>query len=208
MKRRHGAKFWILMTVLGVVGGAGLVGFQYSNLQQDKQRVDALRADTQDEAAVQASLERSKQNLEEAKARLTHLEQGIPSTAYIPTMLQELEKTGRASGISVTGVRPVPKANVPSATPPPAEGGEVVAKPAYDELQIEVKGRGTYGSALKFVQALQKFPKIVGARTLDIVPCVDPKDAKEGLVEITVGMRAFLFPQDDKKKDEGKEASA
>lgn len=191
------------MSGLAVVGGAGLVGFQYSNLNADKARVQSLRDSSKDEKAVQASLDRSIQELEDAKVQLTHLEKGVPTTAYVPTMLQDLEKAGRTAGIAVTGVRPMPKA----ATPPPAnpDGGsttEVVQKPAYEELQIEVKGRGTYASAKKFVEALQAFPKIVGARTIDIVPCVDPKDASEGLVEITVGLRAYLFTETDADKDD------
>jgi Tfp pilus assembly protein PilO len=192
MKRRHNAKFWLLMAALGFVGGAALVGFQFSNLNADKARVDQLQSQTQNESEVQAQLTKSQQDLEESKARLTHLEQGIPSTAYIPTMLQELAKTGNESGIRVTGVRPVPRAVAAAAGA--GDGSQAVAKPAYDELSIEVKGRGTYASAMKFITALQTFPKIVGSRTIDISPCLEPKDAKDGLVDINVGLRAYLFP--------------
>src|SRR6185369_4219336 len=43
VNRRHNAKFWLLMTALGFVGGSCLVGFQFSNLNADKARVDDLR---------------------------------------------------------------------------------------------------------------------------------------------------------------------
>lgn len=203
MKRRHNAKFWLLMTALGFVGGAALVGFQFSNLNADKARVEQLRSQTQNESEVQTQLLKSQQDLEESKARLTHLEQGIPSTAYVPTMLQELAKVGNESGIRVTGVRPVPRAAAAAAAT--GDGTQAVAKPAYDELQIEVKGRGNYASVMKFVTALQTFPKIVGSRTIEIAPCLEPKDAKDGLVDISVSLRAYLFPDNkDKSKDKDK----
>ena len=217
MKRRHNAKFWLLLAALGLVGGACLVGFQYSQLNGDKERVAKLQAQTQDESAVQAALTRSQQDLEDSKAQLTHLEQGIPSTAYVPTMLQELAKTGNDCGIAVTGVRPVPRTAASTAAAASANGTTSVSKPAYDELDIEVKGRGTYGAAQKFIQALQKFPKIVGARTVEVIPCLEPNDADKGLLDITIGLRAYLFKDADKKGDvqannsansKGKEASA
>ena len=193
MKRRHNAKFWLLMTALGFVGGACLVGFQFSGLNADKARVEALRKQVLDESEVQAELLKSQQDLDQAKTRLTHLEQGIPSTAYVPTMLQDLEKIGKESGIDVTGVRPVPK--VAGSTPAQSgDGTQAVSKPAYDELSIEVKGRGTYAAVQKFVQALQTFPKIVGSRTVEITPDSDQKLQAQGIVDITVGLRAYLFP--------------
>ena len=219
MKRRHNAKFWLLMTALGFVGGACLVGFQLSALNGDRSRVNQLQAQTQDESAVQAQLAQSQKDLDEAKAQLTHLEQGIPSTAYVPTMLQELAKVGNDCGIQVTGVRPVPKTSTSSNTAQSSDGTQTIQKPAYDELDIEVKGRGDYASVLKFVKALQTFPKIVGSRTLEVIPCLEPKDAEKGLVDITVGLRAYLFPDSGNKNGaaqqvnnttgaKGKEASA
>jgi len=221
VKRRHNAKFWILLSALGLVGGACLVGFQYSTLNADKDRVSKLQAQTQDESAVQAQLTKSQQDLDAAKSQLANLEQGIPSTAYVPTMLQELAKTGNDCGIAVTGVRPVPKTAASTAAAASANGTTAVAKPAYDELDIEVKGRGTYSAAQKFIQALQKFPKIVGARTVEVTPCLEPNDAQQGLLDITIGLRAYLFKDADKDSDKsgsvqannkadskGKEASA
>jgi len=193
VNRRHNAKFWLLMTALGFVGGSCLVGFQFSNLNADKARVDDLRTQTQDESEVQSQLLKSQQDLEAAKTTLTHLEQGIPSTAYVPTMLQELEKIGKESGIDVTGVRPVPKVNNGASVAASGDGTQSVAKPAYDELAIEVKGRGTYVSVEKFVKALQTFPKIVGSRTIEIIPSTDQKLAAQGSVDITIGLRAYLF---------------
>ena len=96
MKRRHNAKFWLLMTALGVLGGATLVGFQFSGLNADRAHVNQLAAQTQDESAVQSQLTKSQQDLEESKLLLTHLEKGIPTTAYVPTMPQFLARVRSA----------------------------------------------------------------------------------------------------------------
>src|SRR5689334_17502523 len=109
MKRRHNAKFWLLLAAVSFVGGSALAFTQWSSLKADKERVSKLQAQTQNESEVQAQLNKSQQDLDEARAQLTHLEKGIPSTAYVPTMLQELARTGNECGISVTGVRPLPK---------------------------------------------------------------------------------------------------
>ncbi len=192
MNRRHNAKFWLLMTGLAVLGGASLVGFKFSSLNADREHINKLKAETQSQSSVQQQLDRSQKDLDDAKSVLTHLEQGVPSTAYVPTMLQQLQVTGQSCGISVTGVRPSVKSPT-QASAPPADGSQTLSKPAYDSLDIEVKGRGDYSSALKFVKALETFPKIVGIRTIDIVPSSDPGDAKLGLVDLTVGLRAYLF---------------
>lgn len=191
MKRRHNAQFWLLMTVLAVVGGASAVGFNFSGLNAENAHVNVLRQQTEDEKSVQAQLEKSQKDLETAKEALTHLEQGVPSTAYVPTMLQQLQKTGQDCGISVTGVRPAAKQQ--TAPKPSSDDAQTLTKPAYDELDIDVKGRGNYDSTMKFVKALETFPKIVGLRTIEIVPCLEIQDQKAGLVDITVGLRAYLF---------------
>ena len=192
MKRRHNAKFWLLMTGLAVLGGASVVGMRFSSLNADREHINKLKVETQNESSVQQQLDKSQKDLDDAKASLTHLEQGVPSTAYVPTMLQQLQVTGQNCGILVTGVRPAVKSPT-QASAAPADGSQTLSKPAYDSLDIEVKGRGDYGSALKFVKALETFPKIVGVRTIDIVPCSDPGEAKLGLVDVTVGLRAYLF---------------
>lgn len=194
MNRRHNAKFWLLMTGLAVLGGSSVVGFKYSSLKADRDHINKLKQETQSQTSVQQQLDKSQKDLDDARVSLTHLEQGVPSTAYVPTMLQQLQKTGQDCGLAVTGVRPALKSPTQaSAAAAPTDGSLTLTKPAYDTLDIEVKGRGDYASAQKFIKALETFPKIVGLRTIDIVPCSEPADAKLGLVDVTVGLRAYLF---------------
>ena len=209
MKRRHNAKFWALMTVLAAIGGGALITMKFSAVRNDRQRVAALRAETQDEELVQGQLKRSQQDLDLARLKLQHLEQGIPTTAYIPTLLFELEKIGKDSGIKVIGVRPMPKPaqSVVAAKAAGAEGTEI-ARPAYEELNIEVKGRGTYGSVMRFTDSLRSFPKIVAARTVTVTPTLDLKAAQDGQLEVAVELRAYLFPQKKTSVSPAKEVAS
>lgn len=208
MKRRHSAKFWALMTVLAVIGGGALVALRFSSVGNDRQRVAALRAETQDEELVQGQLAHSQKELDLARLKLQHLEQGIPTTAYIPTLLFELEKIGKDSGIKVIGVRPMPKPPQSAVAKQAGAESTEVSRPAYEELNIEVKGRGNYASVMRFVDALRSFPKIVAARTVTVTPGLDPKNAINGQLEVAVELRAYLFPQTKAKETPAKEVAS
>jgi Tfp pilus assembly protein PilO len=128
---------------------------------------------------------------------LKHLEEGIPDFAYIPSLMTELEKAGKQFGIKILGVRPIPKPMTPG------KKGDS-SKKAYEELAIEVKGFGNYGSVMRFVNSLQQFPKIVAARSVQLTPKADPGQMRPDL-DVVVELRAYVFPEAkpaDKPKDE------
>lgn len=173
------------LAVLTLVGGSAASYHQYSSLSEQTQAVAQLRIDTRPESEIQADLEKSTTKLNECSAQLVHLEQGVPQFAYVPTLLYELEQLGNSTGIEVLGVRPIPA---------PARSKDDKAKrSAYQELDIEVKGRGDYEAVMAFVQALGSFPKIVEARTISLTPKNDDKGGKPRL-EVDVQLRAYLFP--------------
>ena len=77
-------------------------------------------------------------------------------------------------------------------------------KKPYTELDIEVRGRGSYRAVMSFVSALQSFPKIVAARTLSLTPKVDRNDPSGAVkLDTTIELRTYLFaPAKDEKKDD------
>jgi Tfp pilus assembly protein PilO len=169
------------------LGGAGAVGYQSQQLEREHQKVKTLRAEARDEASVQAELEQSKQKLEQCKTDLNHLELGVPDFAYVPTFLEDLAKCGQSNGIEVTGVRPLPN-------PPAAKDAPAQPRKAYEELNIEVKGRGDYASVRRFLSALNTFPKIVAAKAVTLTPpnATDPRNITDKL-EIIINLKAFVF---------------
>lgn len=183
----------IFMGIAGLTGlvGMGLVYFAYSGLQSEEGQVETLTKSAQDYKTVQAQLVNAQKELTDCKNDLIHLEVGIPDHAYIPTLLADLEKVGNSNGIKVTGVKPLIK--------PVVAKKEGERKKPYDEVNIEVKGNGKYDNVRKFIAALNRFPKIVAARTVSLSPkAISGKDWSDQL-EVVVELRGFVFHVDEKE---------
>ncbi len=180
--------FYIASGLVAVLG-AGATYTAYTGLSTAETRVAALRGEARDEKDVKAELAKTQTQIEELRTKLRHLEEGVPSFAYIPTMTRELETVGRSHGIEVLGIRPMP---APATAK--KDDGEAKTKPAYEELTIAVKGRGDYGSVMRFVQALTRFPKIVEVRMLTLEPKIDTKNPlARPLLDADIEMRAYAF---------------
>jgi Tfp pilus assembly protein PilO len=193
----------MLIGSLGVLGGLGLLFMQYSGLTEMQAKVDTLAGQVKAQRDVPAQLETSQRDLERVRSELAHLERNVPDFAYVPTMLKELESAGTASGLKVVGIRPIDKSDVAK-----ADAAKGVRKP-YDEIDIEVRCRGSYGAILKFVNALNGFPKIVAARAISVEPKPDPLNPKAAPeLEITARMRAFLFNEPKPTRGANKTAMA
>ncbi len=200
-------KLFIVLTILTVLAGSGLSYMQYSSYTELSGKVDQLKKSAKDRTEIQAELSDANTQLNETRGKLVHLEQSIPEPTYVPTMLKELEKLGKESGIDVLGVRPVPKAVV---RPMKQEGesgdgdGPKKQRKPYTELTIEVRGRGNYKAVMNFINGLTTFPKIVAARTVSLQPKSDNKNLGAPKLDCTIELRSYLFPTDGstKKADE------
>lgn len=201
MKKTPNPKLFLLLTAVTLLAGFGMVYFQYNSLSDIQNHVETLKKDAKDEKTVRAELLVSQTKLDALNIKLTHLEAGIPDAAYIPTMLKELEATGKQNGIAVLGVRPV-------VAPTNKKDSEAAKKP-YQEIGIEIKGRGDYGNVLKFLTALNTFPKIVATKTVSIVPkTASDKPHEKPTLDVTIEVKAYLFmnPKDASEKDKAKTA--
>lgn len=205
MRRGPNPKPFLIMMVATLLVSSGLAYMQYSKLGEVNAEVNQLKKEQLDEKDVQKQLDEATGKLAASKVELSHLEQGVPEVAYVPTLLKELEKTGKESGVEVLGVRPIPRAATVSTTP--KSGGEKTKaskKPDYTELDIQVNARGDYKSVQKFVKAIQLFPKILATRTVSVMPAqmMNEEKAKGGSPKLTVGFefRAYLFPSDGSTK--------
>lgn len=192
MKRGPNPRTYMFMAIGTFVAGLLASYFGYTRVTTVQGDVSALKAEVKDEKEVQAELDKAKQTLDACSAKLEHLEKNIPQFAYIPTLMTELEKTGKQYGLKVLGVRPVAKqlgiAKKEDADPTAA------AKKAYEEMTIEVKGIGSYGSVMRWVNSLQQFPKIVAARSVTLAPKVEPGRTEKPL-DMTVELRAYVFKE-------------
>jgi len=189
VRKAPNPKIFVFLALGTFVAGAGMNYMAYSGLTEAQGHIHELTGQVRPTKQVEAELEKSNTELAAMDTQLKHLEAGLPDYAYVPTMMSELEQLGKANGIEVSGVRP---------TPPPAinpKAGEKTERKPYDELIIEVKGHGKYGDVMRFVEGLQKFPKIVAIRTMSMAPKNDPTSPDKNKLDITIEMKAFVFPQ-------------
>lgn len=198
MKGRPDPRLFLLLGGVGVLAGAGLLYVQFSGLSEQQAKVDQLAAEVRAQRDVPAQLQVSQRELDRVRSELAHLERNVPDFAYVPTLLRELETIGKASGLKVLGIRPLAKSDAAKADD--AKG----LQKAYEEIDIDVTCRGSYGGILKFVNALNAFPKIVAARAVSVEPKPDPlKPQLAPELEISARLRAFLFrePQTERAAD-------
>jgi len=179
----------MLMAVGAFLIGGLLTFCGYSGMSSASSELHKVQGQVKNTATLQKELADSQASLQDSASKLQHLEVGVQDYAYVPTMLSELDKLGRASGIAVVGVRPMPK----QASKKGATDTESTKKKPYDELDIEVKGEGSYRSVMNFVEALGKFPKIVAARTVALSPKTTPGQTSTTL-DVTIDLRAYIFP--------------
>lgn len=196
MKKTPNVKILAAITAAVFVAGSGASFYQYSSMSEVSARVDVLRKKAAHEKDLAKQADATALKLKESQERLDHLEQGIPKPAYVPTLLKELEAVGTDNGITVLGVRPIQitdKSKKPDAKKD---------KKPYDELRIEVKGRGTYRSVLNFLEALKKFPKIVAARSVTASPKVEVGKTATGKLDVTLELKTYVFadPQNATEK--------
>jgi Tfp pilus assembly protein PilO len=200
---------YIIGAVLALGAGGYMTYEKWTGFSKVASRVAELNRENADKKAIDQRLTDIGEEKSALVTELRHLEQGVPTAAYVPTMLKELEEVGKTAGITVLGVRPV-------RTPAPSQAERRRSqrqKPkAYTEQKIEVKGRGKFGDVLRFIRALDKFPKIVSAQMVSLKPEYDNDNPNaQPQLEMTIELRAFVFaePETDKAtRDEVRTASA
>jgi Tfp pilus assembly protein PilO len=186
----------------GLSGGAvvitcGLLYLQNNSIGQLRGVVAGLKSQADQQKDAAKTLVAAQIELTGLKSQLSHLEQGIPDAAYVPTMLKELEAMGKIQGVEISGLRPAA-----TRTNPMAEKKPFDSKP-YEPLDLELKGKATYGDLLKFLAALNTFPKILEVRTVSIAPATGASQDAANRLDVTMGIRAFLFKQHNAQKKDG-----
>lgn len=209
MKTGPNPKIFMVLTAATLLVGSGLTYMQYNSYTEATGEVQRLRADAKDAKQVEAELQAAIDRLNETRGKLVHLEQSVAETAYVPTMLKELENLGTRCGIQVTGVRPIPRQVVRAASVKDETSGTSKVRKPYNELDIEVKGRGNYKAVLQFINGLTTFPKIVAARTVSLQPKIDQRNpSAKPMLDCTIELRSYLFPADGSTPKAAEEKAA
>jgi Tfp pilus assembly protein PilO len=185
MNKPSDPRVFVVLSAVALVVGAGLNYSEWSSVQNMDSKVQDAQKQLSQAQTLASDLEKSKERLSDVESKLVHLEKGVPDYRYVPSILDHLQKFGVACGIDVEGVRPE--------TPPPAPKSAAPAPP-YQDVPLEVKGRGTYGNILKFIGALNTFPQIVATRLVTIDPGAAEKGSGIVPLEATIELHTYVFP--------------
>ena len=188
MKRQMNPKVFGAMTACAILLGGGATYWQFNTASSATAKIAALNAEIPSNEELQRSLADSTDTLAEYQQTIEHLEAGVPTVAYVPTLMKELEEVGERNGIKVTGVRPVAQAFMSGAN------AGIAKKKAYEEIEIEIKGRGRYEAVKRFLDDLQQFPKVIAVKTIKIEPQREMGDKGAPRVEATINVALYVFP--------------
>lgn len=166
---------------------AAAIGLQRSKSGQ-LQELNATLASKQNEL-VEARLKvkqlpKMEQQYKDLSQQVAILEKVLPTEAYIPTFLNQLQTLAGQTENDVLLIKPEAKRKLRASAAndseaPASEGGAAAtssapaAKPTaalYDEMGIQLDLEGTYWSALNFLEKLQAFPKMIAVNEVTMKP--------------------------------------
>jgi Tfp pilus assembly protein PilO len=185
------------------LASSGALGKARAELTAREEQVENSRK-------IAKRLSESEQRYFDADNRLRVLEHSVSAAAYIPTLLKQLENTGKSVDLKVLAVRPrpAPLALVNSAAADksdepgvPRGATAAQAKPAppktYDTLYIDIEVEGDYWNTMSFLQRLTSFPKIMAVNSIQIMPTSRSCRAHSSpTLAVQMSVCAFVFPVD------------
>lgn len=142
--------------------------------QKQREREESTR--------LAARLAGTEEMLQRDRERLRFLEAGVPRAAYVPTLLQQIEKLASSTQNRVLSIRPsleAPKKVTKKDRQRDPEADEKAAKnpvtdekqnQPYDRLTIQLQLEGSYTSTQRFVERLTRFEKIMAVEGLSLRP--------------------------------------
>jgi len=220
------AAFTVLILAAGVLLCLGLLIYQTKatglrgltqTRNSKRQELQGLRA----KLATRDVLERKYQTLEQS---LAVLEPALPTYAYVPTFLKQIEKLAQDTDNKVAGVKPLPLLDKPPA-PAPAEaegagnGDKKAAAPAkdqpkqpgaglYDRVPIEFNLTGEYWQTVRFLERLSKFPKMLAVDDIALTPAGQAVGLKAPDLRVKMNLLALIQKGDKKWTSDVKNSSS
>ena len=205
------------LTGLGVAVVLLLVvlGFTYYELARRVHSLDVQIAEKthklENSQEIARRLSVVEQEYFDDQMKLSALEQGVSTRAYVPTLLRQVEELGKSVNLRVVGVRP--KAPEASPAPPPSPNDDktkvAVKKPEpYDKLEIDIEMNGKYANVTKFLYGITSFPKIIAVNTIQLKPVSQPQLIASPELSVKVNTTAFILKEAGAKPTNDMEQTA
>jgi type IV pilus assembly protein PilO len=162
-----------LAAVLAVVAALWFIWLTNSNDELDTERAKevALRADYQKKVALAANLELLKKQREQVQQYVTLLEKQLPSKAEMDALLSDINQSGLGRSLQFELFRP----------------GQIVVKDYYAELPIALRVTGRYHDMGAFAADVANLSRIVTLNNMAITP------QKDGALTMDATARTFRY---------------
>lgn len=147
--------------------------------------------------------------LNSLRSQLGQVEWNLPSPAYIPTFLAQIEQWGRQCGVKVTNISPqktqTPQKPAQKATVEEEAGvrrGEYreQAKPTeeraqapYEIIPVNLQVEGNFYGVQKFIDGFRRFPKVLSISKLDMTP--QEREGQEPLVRVSLSLNIAVLSE-------------
>ncbi|WP_077001283.1 type 4a pilus biogenesis protein PilO [Variovorax sp. KK3] len=146
-------------------------------LEAEKAKEVALRADYQKKVGQAANLELLKKQREQVQQYVTLLEKQLPSKAEMDALLSDINQAGLGRSLQFELFRP----------------GQVVVKDYYAELPIAVRVTGRYHDMGAFVADVANLSRIVTLNNLTVTP------GKDGALTMDATARTFRYLDEEEQ---------
>ncbi len=214
----------LLGVVLGIVilAAAGLYVAISSKSAQLSQELAASKKRLAESRQLASRLVQCQNEYRAVEAKLTHLETFMPTAAYVPTLLQQIEDLAIKNHCTVVSIRPEDKPAASAKSSGSAEEGKSAGSAAgsastsenytntpapqksdriagidYDSQEFSIDIQGKYWDLVHLVEGLNSFPKIVAIGSVNIAP--SPSAAGSGKVShdlnLHIQMTAYLLKE-------------
>ncbi|HJS03156.1 MAG TPA: type 4a pilus biogenesis protein PilO [Variovorax sp.] len=146
-------------------------------LEAERAKEVALRADYQKKVGQAANLELLKKQREQVQQYVTLLEKQLPSKAEMDALLSDINQAGLGRSLQFELFRP----------------GQIVVKDYYAELPIAVRVTGRYHDMGAFAADVANLSRIVTLNNLAVTP------GKDGVLTMDATARTFRYLDEEEQ---------
>lgn len=153
-----------LLLLVAVLVGGYKFHLEDIEMQLDQQRSEelALREQFSTKAFQAANLEAYKEQMKEMEESFGALLRQLPSDTEVPGLLEDITRTGLASGLEFSEIKLLPE----------------VQQQFYIELPIEIVVEGGYHDLATFVSGVSSLPRIVTLHDFEVEPVSDDEPSR------------------------------
>lgn len=184
-----------------------LLGFLVYRQQSVIGRLKKDIADKNEEIARYSATYREIPQLEETlnslRSQVKAIEWNLPTYAYIPTFLAQIEQWAHQCGVKLTNISPQQQTPPPTPAKPAQKTAEEEVgvkrgelreevkpkkeeKPSapYETISLNLQAEGDFYAVNKFIDGFRRFPKALSLAKLDITP--QPREGKAPLLRVSL----------------------